>query len=119
MASAALLCAGPLWAALLWSAPLAQADDTSDFDGTKCNPEQFYDATVERCQPALVTNDPKGEPQPQDIGANWDGTKCDGGLFYNGSDALCTLDAITNDPKIAETLQSGNPLDSNLPTGPA
>lgn len=95
----------------------AVADDASNYDGVACSPEQFFDATVQRCLPDLVTNDPQGEPQPQDIGANYDGTKCDNGLFYDGSAADCALEAVTNDPKIAETLQSGDPIDSNLPVG--
>lgn len=98
-------------------AGLAFADDASDYDGTKCTPEQFFDATTQRCSPELVTNDPQGEPQPQDIGANYDGSKCNPGLFYDASDDSCTLDAVTNDPQMAETLQNGDPVDSNLPVG--
>ncbi len=100
-------------------AGLSFADDASDYDGTKCSPEQFFDATTQRCSPELVTNDPQGEPQPQDVGANYDGTKCDPGQFYDATDASCALDAVTNDPQMAETLENGDPVDSNLPVGGA
>lgn len=97
----------------------ASADDASDYDGTKCTSEQFFDATTQHCSPELVTNDPQGEPQPQDVGANYDGTKCDPGTFYNASDASCSLEAVTNDPRMTETLENGDPVDSNLPVGGA
>lgn len=115
-ATARVLAPAAMLAAALLSAAGAAADDASNYDGTACTPEQFYDATVQRCLPELVTNDPQGQPQPHDIGANYDGTKCDPGLFYDGSDALCALDAVTNDPRMAETLEKGEPVDSNLPT---
>lgn len=114
-AGAALLAAVVLGPA----AGVSLADDASDYDGTKCTPEQYFDASVQKCLPELVTNDPQGEPQPQDAGANYDGTQCGSGLFYDGSDESCALEAVTNDPKVAETLQDGDPVDSNLPVGDA
>lgn len=95
----------------------SRADDFSNYDGTECPADQFFNASTESCAPDLVTNDPQGEPQPQDVGANYDGTKCDPGNYYNGSSADCTLEAVTNDPKLADTLENGDTLDSNLPVG--
>lgn len=100
-------------------AAVSSGDDASDFNGTACRPEQYFDATVQRCLPELVTNDPQGEPQASDIGANYDGTKCAGGQFYNGSEASCALEAVTNDPQMTQILENGEPIDSNLPVGGA
>ena len=101
--------------AAVFGTAVAVADDSSNYDGTKCGADQFYDATAQGCEPAVVTNDPDGVPQPQDAGANYDGTKCDAGQFYDGSQEACASDVITNDQETEQRIADGDPVDFTLP----
>ena len=97
-------------------AAVAAADDSSNYDGTKCAADQFYNATDQGCESAVVSNDPDGVPQPQDVGANYDGTKCDAGQFFNGSQQSCVPTAVTNDAQTEQRIANGDPLDFTMPT---
>jgi hypothetical protein len=75
------------------SAP--QADDISDYDGTKCSADQMYDATAEQCASDVVTNDPQGAVDMSDF----DGTSCPTGQFFDATSMQCATTAVTNDPQ--------------------
>lgn len=90
-------------------------DDISNYDGTACAPNQFYDATDGTCAAEAVTNGPQGVPDTPLPGISDPGTQCKEGQFYDVAEQQCLSDAITNNPDATITPQGEDPADYTVP----
>lgn len=91
-------------------------DDISDYDGTPCSVDQFYDATAGACTPDVVTNDPQDVVDQQQPGLSDPGTPCKEDQFFSVDVQQCMTDAITNDPQATITPEGEDPTDFAVPT---
>lgn len=97
------------------NAELRANDDMSDYDGTACETNQFFDATVGDCNTDTVANNPGAPPMDftglaQDLVSLSDpGDKCSNTQFYSVMNAACWPDTVTNDPKAPVVLEGEDP----------
>lgn len=70
-------------------------DDISDYDGTKCPPDQLYDASDGSCAADTVTDN----PDTSDDISDFDDTTCSPDQFYDATAGRCATTAATNDPQ--------------------
>ena len=90
--------------------------DISDYDGTKCDPNQFFDATDGSCDSDAVSNDPQGVVNQQQPGLSDPGTACKEGQYYSVDEQQCLTDAVTNNPQSTITPEGENPADYTVPS---
>lgn len=97
--------------------PLVRADDDiSDYDGTSCAADQFYDASSGSCSSDAVSNNPNGV-LPSDVpGISDPGKRCMESQDYNVSDQGCVPDVVTNDPADVVKPEGEDPTEFAVPT---
>lgn len=101
-----------LAAVAMLTAPAGHAaDDISDYEGTTCPANQFYDATTGTC----ASDDGQGVAAQQQ-GTSDPGTACKESQFYDVGQQKCLPDVVTNDPEATVTPEGEDPADYTVPS---
>ena len=112
------------WAALPPAGELRANEDISNYDGTACDVNQFYDATGGNCTTDTSANNPSAPPMDLDglaadlVSLSDTGSRCSANEFYSVTSAMCWPEVVTNDPNAPVVLEGENPPPPPV-TGPA
>lgn len=94
-------------------------DDISNYDGTPCQSDQFYDATTGACSSDAVSNSPNGVLPLNVPGISDPGTRCLESQDYDVTDQGCVPGVITNDPGSVVKPEGEDPTEFTVPTAAA
>lgn len=98
------------------SSPAQADDDISNYDGTTCPNNQFYDATDGTCATDAVTNDPQGVLTQEQQGVSDPGNPCKESQFYDVDQQQCAPAVVTNFPDATVAPQGEDPTNYAVPS---
>lgn len=92
------------------------ADDSSDYPGTDCTVDEFFDASSQDCASDVVTNDPQAPIDPNKSGTSDPGKDCGADDLFDVLAAQCIPEVVTNDPDAVVNLEGEDPTNPAIPT---